>query len=1108
MHFCHGTVTNRTLILSSLRFYFRSHLGTLLGALVGCTVLTGALVVGDSVRGSLRQMALARLGNVDVALDAGDRFFRAELASALQEKGSGLSAAALQVPGTALNSDQTARANRVHVLGMDDNFWKLARAATTVPLEENAVALNEELARQLNAQAGDTVLIRVHKPSALSREAPISPQEDFSIGLRLKVTAIVDAEQLGRFSLQANQVPPFNAFVRHDFLARQLELDDKANLMLLQLPHGEMKSDPEATLRNLWQLADGELSLRDTSSGLELRSDRIFLDEPVSKAALNHFTNATGILTYFVNELRVSERTTPYSMVTAAGAPVVPADMTDDEALINQWLADDLQAKAGDTLSLRYFVMGRDNRLEERTNVFRVRAVIPMEGIHGDRELMPEFPGIAKAEKTEHWDAGFPVDMKKIRPKDEAYWEAHRGTPKAFITLAAGQKMWSNRFGNLTAVRFFENANLTKLQVESAILGKINPADVGLYFQPVREQALAASSQAQDFGGLFLGFSFFLIVAALILMSLLFQFHLEQRSPEIGTLLAVGYRPAQVRRMLLAEGAALALLGGGIGAACGIFYAKAMLRGLATIWSDAVAGSALHFFITPATVITGALASVAVSVLTIWLVLRKQARRPARELLVAETGDLQPSIAADSRRRWAEAIAVVCILSAVGLVGFAIAKELTGAAGIFFGGGALLLTGGIALAAVILKRLGAASTARQLTLTGLAVRGCTRRRKRSLATLALLASGTFLMVAVSAFRLSEGDPAQRASGTGGFALIGETTLPVVQNLNEPAGREFFALPKGPMDGVEFVAFRVREGDDASCLNLNRAQQPRLLGVNPEELARRNAFTFAGVAKGFPENEPWRLLEAARSQALLQPGEITAIGDAASIQWALGKKLGDTLDYTDERGNRFKLRLVAGVANSILQGSLIIDEAEFVKWSPGVSSSRMFLMEAPYKNIRDLSGALVSALRDTGLELTPAAQRLAAFNAVQNTYLNTFQVLGGLGLLLGSAGLGVVVLRNVLERRAELGLMQAVGFRRRVLKKLVLVEHAALLAGGLALGVLAAVVAILPEFLSVGGQPPLFLLLTLGAVFLSGLIWTWLATRFALRGELLKALRNE
>ena len=170
---------------------------------------------------------------------------------------------------------------------------------------------------------------------------------------------------------------------------------------------------------------------------------------------------------------------------------------------------------------------------------------------------------------------------------------------------------------------------------------------------------------------------------------------------------------------------------------------------------------------------------------------------------------------------------------------------------------------------------------------------------------------------------------------------------------------------------------------------------------------------------------------------------------------------------------------------------------------------MFLMDAPSNSVAEVSATLSRALEDAGLELTPAARRLNEFNAVQNTYLGTFQVLGGLGLLLGSAGLGVVVLRNVLERRGELGLLLAVGFRRRALQRLVLSEHGALLGLGLGIGIAAAAVAVLPAILAPGTQLPYgSLALTLGAVLLNGLIWTWVATGFALRGNLLAALRNE
>jgi ABC-type antimicrobial peptide transport system permease subunit len=720
---------------------------------------------------------------------------------------------------------------------------------------------------------------------------------------------------------------------------------------------------------------------------------------------------------------------------------------------------------------------------------------------------MPEFPGIAKAESTQDWDTGFPL-VYKIREKDEAYWKRYRGTPKAFITLAAGQAMWSSRFGSLTAIRYEVPTNsFPQTYPDLAyknLLANLNPAELGFRFEPVREQALRAADQSQDFGQLFIGFSIFLVVAALLLMALLFQFSLEQRRAEVGTLLALGFRPKQVRRLLLGEGAVLALLGGVLGAGAGVSYAKAMLWALTTVWRDAIGISVLHFHAAATTLLIGLFSSTVICFLTIWVTLRRQARQPARELL---SGDAFGQKATTGRvARW---VATSMAGAALALITYVIAKGDTADAEAFFEAGSLFLIAGLVGASAWLASLEGRTRSPELSFGGLGVRACARRRKRSLATIALLACGCFVIVSIGVFRLDANqDAKKRSSGTGGFSLIGQATLPVVQDLNSESGREFFGLNPKDLAGVSVVRFRVRDGDEASCLNLNRAQKPRLLGVKPELLAGR--FSFAEVAKGFDLHQGWTLLPSSHAERHSAPSdEISAIGDANSIQWALGKNIGDTIDYTDQRGRTFKLRLVGAVANSILQGSLIIDEAEFLKRFPSESGYRFFLMDAPPAASAQVSATLSRALQDVGLELTPAVQRLNSFNAVQNTYLGTFQILGGLGLLLGSAGLGVVVLRNVLERRGELGLLVAVGFRKRALQWLVLAEHGALLGLGLGLGVAAAAVAVLPALLSPARQLPYgSLAVTLGAVLLNGAVWTWLATRVALRGNLLAALRNE
>ncbi len=643
-----------TLIVRSLRFHARSHLGALLASVVGSAVLIGALVVGDSVRGSLREMALSRLGGIEVALASNDRLFRATLADEIAGDLNGnstagtnvIAAAVLQLPGTAATGDGSARANRVQILGVDASFWKLANMAPAfAEIPADAVVLNRTLAEQLAVKQGDSIVLRVQKPAQLSRDAPLSPEEDVSVALRVNVSDIVSDDQFGRFSLQANQMPPFSAFVSLPQLQKRVAVTNQANLLLVgPKAHSSSAGSSEAILETAskalaahWTLADAQAELRRVSdSALELRSSRVFLDAPLADAALKASPEARGLLTYFVNELRIGTNATPYSMMAACGTPLIPAEMRDDEIILNQWLADDLGAKPGDELETSFYVVGTMRKLEEHRAKFRVRAIVPMSAPWADPTLMPDFPGLTDADNCRDWDTGFPIHTDRIRDKDEKYWDDHRGTPKAFVTLAAGQALWSNRFGNLTAVRYPVAESSEK--IASAIHQNLEPSLVGLSFQPVRAQALAASAQAQDFGQLFLGFSFFLIAAALLLVALMYQFGIEQRAREIGTLLSLGLTPKQVRRLLLWEGGALVAIGSVIGVPGGIWYAQAMLHGLSTIWRSAVGTSSLRYHAEPATLIIGVVASILVAWLAIWLTVRKQAGQPARQLL-AEGAD-------------------------------------------------------------------------------------------------------------------------------------------------------------------------------------------------------------------------------------------------------------------------------------------------------------------------------------------------------------------------------------------------------------------------------------------------------------------------------------
>ena len=136
------------------------------------------------------------------------------------------------------------------------------------------------------------------------------------------------------------------------------------------------------------------------------------------------------------------------------------------------------------------------------------------------------------------WEAPFPIDLSRVRPKDEDYWDTYRDAPKAFVSAATGQRLWQSRFGVLTAVRIGAIAGrdieTTAKLFEDSLRKNIAPESVDLTFQPIKQQGLAASAGATDFSELFIAFSQFLIISAALLVGLLFRLSVEQRGREVG----------------------------------------------------------------------------------------------------------------------------------------------------------------------------------------------------------------------------------------------------------------------------------------------------------------------------------------------------------------------------------------------------------------------------------------------------------------------------------------------------------------------------------------------------------------------------------------------
>jgi len=1137
-------MTLTQLAVRSLTFYRRTNIASVFGVATAVAVLSGALLVGSSVRVSLEGIAAGRLGSTSVVVASENLFTEQLQTRLLPHRAAG--APLLMLRGVALHDASGRRARDVQIYGIDNRFFTFHGVDAQAP-GRSGVLLSPDLADELGAATGDSFVVRVARPTDIPLDSLQGRRDDTGRSVRLQVEGTLPRERMGEFSLTPQQGRVRAAFVSLARLQRDLDpppADDpgrepprRVNALLLA-PKSDSTLDGRDVRNALPSALEAiDLGLKvsvldstilvETTSGV--MSDAVVLS--VETAARRQSLQSTEILTWLANRLSVGGRTVPYSLVTAIG-PQAAGDATlakllDDRSasrdtgpqgappvVLNEWAARDLGATPGQILDLEYYRWLDEGRLTTARASFRVTGVVPMTGLAVDRRLAPDYPGITTSNSVSEWDPPFPIDLTLVRPIDEDYWKRYRTAPKVFVPLAAGQSLWRTRHGQLTSIRLQPQTAGVNLDDAATNLSRevartVAPDRAGFTVLDVRSQQAAASAGATDFGAYFSYFSFFLMVSALLLAALFFRLGIEQRLAQAGLLRATGFSSGALRRLFLIEGGLIAIAGGIVGVALAIAWAWLMMYGLRTWWAGAVGTTLLRLHVSLVALAVGAAATIVAAVISIAITVRGVARPTPRALLSGTVS----SGSTTHRRTRSKIASFFCFAIAVVLSGLSLIRLVSPAAG-FFGAGTLVLAGGLFALSHWLRRVSAdrlSSLGRHAPLRRLAATNMSWRPGRTLTSAGLVAAAVFLLISVDAFRKSAGSESGRTSGTGGFALIAESSLPFVNDVSTADGRAALGLESGSADpalaGVDLFALRLRPGDDASCLNLYQPRRPRIVGV-PPRFVQAGPFRFAAslaATEGEYAN-PWRLLREADSD-----GVVPAIVDQTSLQYVLHASVGDVLTLDADTARPFRVRVVASLDDSMLQGEILIGESAFLRLFPEIAGYRLLLAGirgATPARIDEVARLLEDRLQPFGLDAEDSVKRLDAYHRVENTYLSTFQALGGLGLLLGCFGLVAITARNVLERRRELALLGAAGFTGRTLQRLIVLESGTVIAVGLIIGLLAALVAIAPVLIARGTPPSFLPLVTLALVALVGLASAIGAARSVRRLPLVASLRSE
>lgn len=1048
----------------SFLYYRREYINQILIIALLAAITTGSLLTGDSVRESLKRNSREKLGNTFLLASTGLRYFDKSLSDRMNVQYNLNTVPLLETDGYCQNFETGATALNIKIYGIDSAFFRF-HGIEGIEIPQGTAAINRKLANYLGLTIGDEIIVKFREADPIPENAPFAPAREGDKSQVFTVSSIAEPENAGNFSLEVSQIAPMNVYINIKETQPTGLNYSRYNRLMVGFKNDLTDSSFYRIIKKELILTDIGLKIRksDVTGEYEIISDRVFIDSTLTSVILSG-TQGYPVISYLANRLKLSQRETPYSFISGIGTTPLNA-LKNNEVLLNKWAASDLNASVGDTVSISWFYPS-GNKLDVRDKDFIITGITGSEPIFNDPYLMPEFPGISGSVSCSAWDAGIPVLLEKIRDKDEDYWNRFKGTPKAYLSYESGKKLWGNNFGLATSIRIPGSKSIA--DITESLKGKIEPSDAGFTVLNVKEKGISAASQGVDFGTLFISLGFFIILSCIILLTFTVSIFFDSRKDQVRTYYSLGYRNTLIGRLFFTETLIISISGAAAGVLTGFAVNILLVYALNTVWTGAVQTDTISPSISLLASISGFIITIFISQIIVALKLRKYLNR-----LLADG-------ARSYRVQSLRLNVIVLLISLVVATALTLLTFISNKPSIItsFAAGIMLCASfSLALRQYYLKR----KSSGLKNIYDLSKSYYRLNPSQAIAPMIFIASGIFAIIITSSNRqVVTEEMLQNKGGTGGYLLWSESALPVKQDLNSDEARKEFGLKEPGLEKLEIVQILKLSGDDASCLNLNHIKTPPLLGVDPEPFIFRNSFSFSSKIEGLKDN-PWELLNER-----LPDDIIYGIADQTVMQWGLMKSVGDTLFYISEKGKSLKIVLCAGLKSSLFQGNLIIGEKNLKEYFPSVAGSSVFLFDIDNEVSADLKNLLSERFLNYGMDVENASEKLASFFIVTNTYLDVFTILGILGMILGVAGLGFMMLRNFEKRKSEFALLYATGFKTRMIINYLLPDQMIILIWGIITGTSSALVATFPSLAASNGISPALLIIMISAIMIAGI----------------------
>ena len=939
----------QNLIIRNISKYKSFYRLIAVAVVVAVAVITGSLVVGDSVRSTLVKRVDERLGNTETIIFSKYSYLNYKILenSLLKDNSRGI----LLLNGFVSVS---GKLTPVMVWGVDD-----------LEIERGKTKINSALYNEIKAEKN--IVLRL--PSAgMVPLGSMFVTDTYTTSLRLELDTIISVEQGGNLNLKNEQTIPLNIFVNREELAETMGISGKINVILSD------KIISKEDFASSWNYKLSGLNVETKNEATTITSDRIFIQNKVVETLCDSTSNR--IYTYLANSINVhkafifyietcgeiSERThidaniIPYSFITAVDF-YKGKKLKSDEIILSDYAVQRLNKRLNvgqnDNISINYFVSKQLKTLVEDSVFLKVGKIIPIKDLQADKTLSAEFPGLSNVERCTDWNSDLPINMNLITDEDEDFWKKYKNTPKAIVPYSTLAPRWENAFGSATALQITDTSRLNDLSYEMFDIQLIYP----------REAGITAAKSGVDFSSLFLSLGFFIIISAAMLMLVPLSEMLFRRRNELDLLKATGFSNKRIARLLLRESTPIVLVSAIVGVIVGLLYTYLVLFLLGNVWKGATHTDGFRVYPDLMTIAIGMSIGIVFSLSLLYIRIVRALHR------------------------------------------------------------GVMLT----------PKLRKANAKKPLDTSKLMWSSIFYNRKQAMLSFITLAFGVLIVFSVGLNRRSFADSSQMRTATGGFALWVETAVPVYHNINTEEGRAKLALTDLPKE-AQVVQLLKYSADDASCHNLNKVVTPNVLGIDIDELLNSDFE----ISKFLHQCGCGKM--GCEISNFFASYPITAFVDETVLQWSLGKKLGDILEYLGEKGDTIRIKLAATLSNSIFQGSILIDKTSFSEIWSEISGSEIMLVNVPNDKIAETKTLLSQALNNYGVRVTTTNERMKLFYSVTDTYLTIFLTLGGLGLLLGIFSFVIVVRKNLLARTQEITLYRSLGFNEKRIFNLLYKEN--------------------------------------------------------------------